>query len=263
MLEFPNINPIIISFGPLGISWYSLSYIAGIVFGWSYALILIKKQYAIINIQDIDNFITWLIIGVIGGGRIGYVVFYNPVEYFRYPIEILQIYKGGMSFHGGLLGVLIMSFIFTQKNNIRYFILTDIIAAVSPIALFFGRIANFINAELYGRIADVPWSFIFPRSDGMPRHPSQLYEALFEGLVLFFILYFVVIIQQGLKKIGLVSGLFLTLYASFRIFIEQYREPDAHIGMYANLITTGQLLCIPMLIIGVFLIKNYDELNVD
>lgn len=255
MLEFPNINPIIISFGPLAISWYSLSYVVGIVLGWFYIIKLIEKKYTTLEKQHIDDFITCVIIGIIVGGRLGYVIFYDPVKYFSNPIEILKTYEGGMSFHGGIIGFVVASIIFTKKNHIKYFTLVDAAAAATPIALFLGRIANFINAELYGRITDVPWAFIFPGSDGLPRHPSQLYEAALEGIVLFFILYFAITKYQGLKKPGFISGLFLIFYSGFRLIIENFREPDAHIGFHAEFITRGQLLCIPMLIIGIIIIR--------
>lgn len=261
MLEFPNINPIIISFGPLAVSWYSLSYVVGIILGWYYVVKLIEKKYTSLKKQHADDFITWVIIGIIVGGRFGYVIFYDPVKYFSNPIDILKTYEGGMSFHGGILGFIIASVIFTRKNNIKYFTLVDVSAAATPIALFLGRIANFINAELYGRVTDVPWSFIFPGSDGLPRHPSQLYEAALEGFVLFFILYFCIIKYQGLKKSGFISGLFLIFYSGFRLIIENFREPDAHIGFHAEFITRGQLLCIPMLIVGFIVIKHSCRSN--
>lgn len=260
MLAFPNIDPIIISFGPLAVSWYSLSYVVGIVLGWFYILKLIEKKYTNLKKQHIDDFITWIIIGIIIGGRLGYVLFYDPVKYISNPIEILKTYEGGMSFHGGIIGFAIASILFTRKNNIKFFTLVDATAAAAPIALFLGRIANFINGELYGRVTDVSWSFIFPRSDGLPRHPSQLYEAALEGFVLFFILYFCVTKYQTLKKSGLISGLFLIFYSSFRLIIENFREPDSHIGLHADFITRGQLLCIPMLIIGMIIIK-YSRSN--
>ena len=255
MLEFPNINPIIISFGPLAISWYSLSYVIGIMLGWYYVLRLIDKKYCLIDKRHIDDFISWVIIGIIIGGRLGYVLFYDPVKYFANPIEILKTYEGGMSFHGGAIGFAIASIVFTKKNNIKYFTLVDVSAAAAPITLFLGRIANFINAELYGRVTGVSWSFVFPGSDGLPRHPSQLYEAGLEGLVLFFILYFCITRYQSLKKPGLISGLFLVIYSCFRLVIENFREPDAHIGFHAEFVTRGQLLCIPMLILGLVVIK--------
>ena len=263
MLEFPNINPIIISFDPLAISWYSLSYVVGIILGWYYIAKLIEKKYSRLKKQHIDDFITWVIIGIIIGGRLGYVIFYDPIKYFSNPIEILKTYEGGMSFHGGIIGFIIVSIIFTRKNKIKYFTLVDVSAAATPIALFLGRIANFINAELYGRVTDVPWAFIFPGSDGLPRHPSQLYEAALEGFILFFILFFCITKYEGLKKPGFISGLFLIFYSGFRLIIENYREPDAHIGLHAEFITRGQLLCIPMFILGFIVIKYSYKSNAD
>tara|TARA_B110000503_G_scaffold141889_1_gene236876 strand:- start:1865 stop:2662 length:798 start_codon:yes stop_codon:yes gene_type:complete len=265
MLNFPNIDPIIISLGPLAVSWYSLSYVVGIMLGWFYILKLISFDINNdINKNHIDDFITWLIIGVIIGGRLGYVLFYNPIKYFSNPIEILKTYEGGMSFHGGIIGYIIASALFAQRNNISFLGLTDLSAAATPIALFLGRIANFINAELYGRVTNVPWAFIFPGSDYQPRHPSQLYEAALEGLVLFCILSIVALKFNGLSKRGLLSGLFLIFYTIFRIIVEFFREPDVQIGLFAGSFSMGQLLSIPMLMVGIFLIfysrKNANRL---
>ena len=262
MLEFPNIDPVIISFGSLAVSWYSLSYVVGIILGWRYILKLIEKKYTTLTKQHVDDFVSWVIIGVIIGGRLGYVLFYDPVKYFSNPIEILKTYEGGMSFHGGVIGFALAALFFTKKNNIQYFTLVDAVALTAPIALFLGRIANFINGELYGRVTDVSWSFIFPKSDGLSRHPSQLYEAALEGVVLFIILNFIVTKKDGLKRPGFISGMFLIFYSIFRLIIENFREPDAHIGFYANFITRGQLLCLPMLMIGLILIK-YRQSNAD
>ena len=256
MLEFPDVNPIIISFGPLAVSWYSLSYVAGIIIGWQYLVNLSNKKYTLLEKNHIDDFVSWMIISVIIGGRLGYVIFYDPVKYFSNPIEILKTYEGGMSFHGGMIGFALASLIYTRKHKIYYFTLVDAVALVAPIGLFLGRVANFINAELYGRVTNVPWAFVFPKSDGLPRHPSQLYEAVLEGAVLFLILNFVAIKYDGLKKRGVISGLFLIFYAIFRLIVENFREPDAHIGFYADFITRGQLLCVPMLVIGFLLIRH-------
>jgi phosphatidylglycerol:prolipoprotein diacylglycerol transferase len=265
MLNFPNIDPVIISLGPLAVSWYSLSYVVGIMLGWFYILKLIALDTNNdINKKHIDDFITWIIIGIIIGGRLGYVLFYDPIKYFSNPIEILKTYQGGMSFHGGIIGYITASALFARRNNISFLGLTDLSAAATPIALFLGRLANFINAELYGRVTDVPWSFIFPGSDYQPRHPSQLYEAALEGLVLFCILAIVALKFRGLSRRGLLSGLFLMFYTIFRIIVEFFREPDAQIGFFAGSFTMGQLLSMPMLIAGIFLIfysrKNANRL---
>ncbi|MDP4708444.1 MAG: prolipoprotein diacylglyceryl transferase [Rickettsiaceae bacterium] len=260
-MNFPNIDPVIISLGPLAVSWYSLSYVVGIMLGWFYILKLISRDTNNdINKKHIEDFITWIIIGVIIGGRLGYVLFYDPVKYFSNPIEILKTYQGGMSFHGGTIGYITASALFARRNNISFLGLTDLSAAATPIALFLGRLANFINAELYGRVTDVPWAFIFPGSDYQPRHPSQLYEAALEGFVLFCILFVVAIKYRGLSKRGLLSGLFLILYTIFRIIIEFFREPDVQIGFFAGSFTMGQLLSIPMLVAGIFLIY-YSRTN--
>ncbi len=265
MLKFPDIDPVIISFGPLAVSWYSLSYLVGILLGWFYILKLIrinKSTNLNINInnnnlitkQHIDDFISWVIIGIIIGGRLGYVLFYDPIKYFSNPIEILKTYEGGMSFHGGIAGYVAASAIFARLNKISFLELTDLSASAVPIGLFLGRIANFINGELYGRVTDVAWGFVFPRGGLQARHPSQLYEAALEGLVLFFIMFIAIFKFKSLEKRGFLSGLFLICYPIFRIIVEFFREPDAQIGFLAEWFTMGQLLSIPMLLCGVLLI---------
>lgn len=254
MLDFPNIDPVIIAFGPLAISWYSLSYVVSILLGWYYVLKLIETNSLDISKKNIDDFVSWAIIGIIIGGRLGYVLFYDPVKYFSDPIQILKTYEGGMSFHGGISGLIIASFLFCKKYKIAFLGLMDLCSIVAPIGLFLGRIANFINAELYGRITDVPWAFIFPGSDGFPRHPSQLYEAILEGFVLFFIQRYAAGKFGALKFPGLRSGVFLVFYSCFRIVVEFFREPDFKIGYLVNYFTMGQLLCLPMIIVGILLI---------
>lgn len=264
MLNFPNIDPVILPIGPLAISWYSLSYVVGILIGWYYILKLITfnennnaapcSNYNAINKQHTDDIITWIIIGIIVGGRLGYVLFYDPIKYFSNPIEIIKTYKGGMSFHGGITGYIIASYWFARRNKISALGLTDLSAAAAPIAIGLARMANFINAELYGRVTDVSWSFIFPGSDGLPRHPSQLYEAFLEGFILFCILNLAVFKFNALARRGLLSGLFLVFYTIFRFIVEFFREPDAQIGFFVGTFTMGQLLSIPMLLSGIFLI---------
>lgn len=252
MLQFPDIDPVIISIGPLDIYWYSLAYVAGILIGWYYCDQLIRRNYTNeITSKNLDDFISWLVISIIIGGRLGYVLFYDPVKYFAEPLEIFKTYKGGMSFHGGMIGVIITSFAFCKKNRVNFFSLIDLLAVATPLALFLGRIANFINGELYGRITNVPWAIIFPYSDMMPRHPSQLYEAFFEGIILFLILSYQVFYKSALKQRGLITGYFLSFYSIFRIMIEFIREPDEKLGYFAQYFTMGQLLCVPMLLIGI------------
>ena len=254
MLNFPDIDPVIISFGPLAVTWYSLSYVVGIMLGWFYAVKLIKTGNSSISKKNVDDFISWAIIGVIVGGRLGYVFFYDPVKFLANPIDILKTYEGGMSFHGGIIGYIIAALLFSKFYKIIFLNLMDLSSASVPIALFLGRIANFINAECYGRVTDVPWAVVFPNSDYLPRHPSQLYEALLEGLLLFCILSFAALKFKALNKKGILSGIFLIGYSIFRIIIEFFREPDLHIGFLAGGFTMGQLLCLPMLGVGVVVI---------
>ena len=252
-----NFDPVAFQIFSLEIRWYSLAYIFGILFGWVYCKkILIKDRY-IFNL--FDDFITYLIIGIILGGRLGYTFFYNFEYYLKNPIEILMVWNGGMSFHGGLVGVVVASKLFSIKHKINQFIFLDLVALSAPIGIFFGRIANFINSELYGRATEVPWSVQFLLIDNIKRHPSQLYEAFFEGILLFFILrYFFK--KDILKKPGQISGLFLILYSIFRFILEFFRSPDPQIGYLIFDLTLGQLISLIFLIIGIFLfLKKKNE----
>ncbi len=245
-----NFDPVAIQIFSLEIRWYSLAYIFGILIGWLYCKkILIKDK----NISKLfDDLISYLIIGVILGGRLGYVIFYN-LEYFsNNPIEILMIWHGGMSFHGGLLGVLAATIIYANKHNVNKFIFLDLIAGSAPIGIFLGRIANFVNSELYGRETNILWSVIFTRIDNIARHPSQIYEALLEGVILFFIMFFF-IKKNYLLKPGLISSLFLIFYSLFRFLVEFFRVPDEQIGfIYLNL-TIGQIISLIFLSFGFYL----------
>ncbi len=252
-----NFDPVAFQIFSLEIRWYSLAYIFGILFGWVYCKkILIKDRY-IFNL--FDDFITYLIIGIILGGRLGYTFFYNFEYYLKNPIEILMVWNGGMSFHGGLVGVVVASKLFSIKHKINQFVFLDLVALSAPIGIFFGRIANFINSELYGRATEVPWSVQFLLIDNIKRHPSQLYEALFEGILLFLILrYFFE--KKFLKKPGQISGLFLILYSIFRFILEFFRSPDPQIGYLILNLTLGQLISLIFLIIGIFLfLKKKNE----
>ena len=246
-----NFDPVAFQIFSLEIRWYSLAYIAGISLGWIYCKKKLIKDYLISNL--FDDFITYLIVGVILGGRVGYVLFYNLKYYLENPIEILMIWSGGMSFHGGLIGVIIASKLFSNKHKINQFIFLDLVSLSAPIGIFFGRIANFINSELYGRPTDVFWSVKFTAIDNIKRHPSQLYEAFFEGIILFFILnYFFK--KNYLKNFGQISGLFLVFYSLFRFFAEFFRSADPQIGYLILNLTLGQLISVVFLIIGTLLL---------
>jgi len=245
-----NFDPVAFQILSLEIRWYSLAYITGIALGWVYCKKkLIKDQY----ILDIfDDFITYLIIGVILGGRIGYALFYNLKYYLENPIEILMVWNGGMSFHGGLIGIIIASGLFASKYKVNQFVFLDLVALSAPIGIFFGRISNFINSELYGKVTDLPWSVQFILVDNIQRHPSQLYEAFFEGIILFIImLYFFK--KNYLQNPGKISSLFLIFYSLFRFFVEFFRSPDPQIGYLILNLTLGQLISALFLIAGTFL----------
>ena len=257
-----NLEPIIIDFGFLALRWYSLAYITGILIGWWYgkkiiASINLKKENQF-QLKDFDDFISYIIISIIIGGRIGYIIFYNFNYYLSNPLEIIKIWEGGMSFHGALIGIIIGTYIYSVKRNLENFFLLDVIACVSPIGIFFGRIANFINSELVGKISLVKWSVVFPTIDMMPRHPSQLYEAFLEGVVLFIILNLIIFKKD--YKIGTCSYLFLIFYGIFRIFSEFFREPDPQLGYLFGTLSMGMILSIVMILFGilicVFLKKN-------
>ena len=245
-----NFDPVAFQIFSLEIRWYSLAYIAGISLGWLYCKKKLIKDQSVMII--FDDYITYLIIGIILGGRIGYVLFYNSGYFLINPIEILMVWNGGMSFHGGVIRVIVASKLFSNRYKTNQFIFLDLVALSAPIGIFFGRIANFINSELYGRVADVPWSVQFVLIDNSKRHPSQLYEAFFEGILLFFILgYFFK--KKYQKKPGLISGLFLIFYSLFRFFTEYFRSPDPQIGYLILHLTLGQLISAIFLIIGTFL----------
>ena len=254
VIPFPNIDPVLISIGPLAIRWYSLAYIAGLLLGWRLLRRLARRAPRGADDAAVDDFLVWAILGVILGGRLGYVVFYNFAYFFENPLDIFAVWRGGMSFHGGLLGVAAAIVLFSRKRGLNLLGVCDLIALVAPIGLFFGRVANFINGELFGRATDVPWAMVFPRGGPAPRHPSQLYEAALEGLVLFLILLAVDRLTGARARHGLLIGIFLTGYGAFRFFIELFREPDAHLGFLFAGATMGQILSLPLLAFGLYLI---------
>ena len=252
MLEFPNINPIAIDLGVFQIRWYAISYIAGILLSWALILRIIKLKSINIDNKIISELISNSMIGIIIGGRLGYVIFYNPEYYISNLIEIFKLWNGGMSFHGGFVGVIIAVIYTSKVSETSIMLLADLIAVVAPIGIFFGRLANFINGELYGRITNHSFGMIFPNGGNLPRHPSQLYEAFFEGILLFIIMLLFIRLTNILNKSGLITTLFIFLYGFFRFFIEFLREPDIHIGLLYFNFSMGQLLSLPMIIIGLY-----------
>ena len=251
-----NFDPVAIQIFSLEIRWYSIAYIIGILIGW----ILSKKIFISDNgiKEKFDDFITYIILGIIIGGRLGYVLFYNFNYYIDNLFDIFKVWQGGMSFHGGLIGIIIASILFSKKNNHNAFKYLDIISIVAPIGIFFGRLANFINSELYGTETNLPWAVKFVQVDDLYRHPSQLYEAFFEGILLFLIL--VYFRNKGfLNKPGYISGLFLILYSVFRFIIEFFREPDENLGYLILNLTMGQIISFFCFIIGVYLIIAKNE----
>ena len=256
-IDFPNIDPVILSLGntPFKITWYSLSYVVGILLAHLYIKYLNRtgKVQPSMEPTIVDGLLTYLILGIILGGRLGYVIFYDLDYNLAHPLNIIRTWEGGMSFHGGLIGVIVASLIYTYVHNLKYLRLMDLLACASPIGLFFGRIANFINGELYGRRTDISFGVIFPGQE-FPRHASQLYESFSEGLLLWIILLLLYRFTKIQTYYGMLSGVFLLLYAFFRGLIENYREPDAHIGFVIYNYTMGQLLSFPMIIMGIAII---------
>ncbi len=252
---FPNIDPILLEIGPFAIRWYALAYIAGLILAWVYAVRLVRRDQlwngaSPVSRQQVDDLIVWAAFGIILGGRLGYVLFYNFGFYAQNPLEIFTVWRGGMSFHGGFLGITVAFILFARKHGLAMMTLGDLAAAGGPIGLFFGRIANFINGELFGRVTDMPWAVEFPAGGGLARHPSQIYEALLEGLVLFFVIRFLIIRKKALRRPGLVFGTFLAGYGLARILVEFFRQPDAQLGYFWGFATMGMLLSVPMVVLG-------------
>jgi phosphatidylglycerol:prolipoprotein diacylglycerol transferase len=251
-MNFPNFDPVAIAIGPLEIRWYALAYITGIVLAWRYVLWLTAKPPRLLTRDHVDDLVTWCTVGIILGGRLGQVFLWQPDFYLAHPVEIFKIWKGGMAFHGGLIGVILAMFLYARAKKIPFFAVADPIAAATPIGLFLGRIANFINGELWGRTTDVPWGIIFPKVDQLPRHPSQLYEAALEGLILFLVLFAFARQERVRLKLGMLSGIFLIGYAVARIIGEQFREPE--VALPNDITTWGQWLSVPMVLYGVYLV---------
>ncbi len=275
-IPFPQIDPALLTIpgfsigdlqlGPFPLRWYALAYIAGLLLGWRYMVAIVKNEKLWLPSQQLgqqrpsplqcDDFLFWATLGVIVGGRVGYVLFYNTSILWTNPMELFAIWQGGMSFHGGLIGVTLAMVVFAQQQKLSFLTLADIVAAVTPIGLFFGRIANFINGELWGRPTEMPWGVIFPGADGLPRHPSQLYQAALEGIVLFSILRLATHTRLTLKRPGLTTGVFLFCYGLFRSALENTREPDAQMPDFPFGLTMGIILSIPMMAFGAWLVLN-------
>jgi len=264
-----NFDPVFIDLGLIQIRWYSIAYIVGILLGWMYSIKVIgetekRNNLSLIKTEIFSDLVIYLILGIILGGRIGYVIFYNFEYYSQNFFEIFKLWQGGMSFHGGLLGVIIATMFFSKIKKINFLIFTDIISCAAPIGLMLGRIANFINGELFGKVSTLPWAIIFPNGGNISRHPSQIYEALLEGVILFILINFLALKKKLLLKTGYISGLFLILYSVFRIFSENFREPDKHLGYFYNYFSMGTLLSIATFLIGLLIIffsKNNEQNN--
>lgn len=258
LIAYPVIDPVLVHIGPLPIRWYALAYIGGLIGGWAGARFLVARPHLWgtrphTSVLSIDDLVVYIAAGIILGGRLGYVLFYNLPYYIAHPLSLLFVWNGGMSFHGGLLGTALAMAIFARRNKVALDSVTDAVAAVVPIGLFLGRVANFIKPELWGRPTDVPWAMIFPGSDGQPRHPSQLYEAGLEGVALFALLW-IVIYAGGLRRDGLVTALFCIGYGAARIVCEVFREPDKQLGYLFEGATMGMLLSIPLVLFGLLLL---------
>ena len=253
-LPFPAIDPVLIELGPIAVRWYSLAYIAGLILGCMYIRHLARRMPGLLSPDNAMDFMTWATVGVILGGRFGYILFYKFAYYLDDPIQMLYVWQGGMSFHGGFLGVVVAGILYTRRLEISALKFADLVACAAPIGLFFGRIANFVNGELYGRTSDVPWAMVFPGGGPEPRHPSQLYEALLEGLVLFVLVNLLWRREFVRNRPGFATGIFILGYAASRSIVELFRQPDAHIGFLMLGSTMGQWLSLPMVLVGLFLV---------
>lgn len=251
---FPQIDPVVFTIFNFDVYWYSFAYIFGIIFGYLVITKLNANSHAIINKKILDDLLIYIVLGTVIGGRLGYIIFYDLQNTFLDPLRIFMIRKGGMSFHGGMLGVTLSTYFVCKKYNISFLKVIDQISVVAPIGIFLGRIANFIRGELFGKITNVPWGVIFPHGGNLPRHPSQLYEAIGEGLLLFIILLFIYLKTSLRKKPGCTGACFLIFYGIARMTVEIFREPNIHIGYFLDIFTLGQLLSLPMILFGLYFI---------
>ncbi len=258
VLLFPQFDPVIVQLGPLAIRWYALAYIGSLLLGWRVMRVLVRRSPAVATQLQTDDFLTWATLGVVLGGRLGYVLFYQPSHFLAHPLDIFAVWQGGMSFHGGALGVVVALVLYCRQNAISLLGFADRIAVVVPIGLGFGRVANFINGELWGRVAPdwLPWAMIFPHAGPEPRHPSQLYQALMEGLILFAVLWLCARREAIRARFGMLTGIFLIGYGIARITGEFFRQPDAFLGFLYAGATMGQLLSLPMIVVGAVLVMR-------
>lgn len=254
-MVFPEFDPVAIQIGPIAIRWYALSYIVGILLAWRYSIWVSKLPPRRVSRTQLDDLLFWATIGIIVGGRLGQVLLWDPGYYLTNPIAIFEIWKGGMAFHGGLIGVILAMWLYARRQKLSIFALSDVVAPSAPIGLFLGRVANFINGELVGRPTDVPWAMVFPHIDALPRHPSQLYQAALEGIVLFLVMLWAVRQESLRNRLGALSGVFLIGYAIARSIGEVFREPEIDLGPI-SFITWGQVLSVPMLVAGVYLLAR-------
>lgn len=261
VIPLPVIDPVALDLGPLAIKWYGLSYMAGLLLGWYYARRLAARQSlwggrSPVTPEHFDDLLMWVTLGVVIGGRMGYVLFYNPVYFFENPQQIIATWNGGMSFHGGLIGSALVVWLYARRKGLPLLSVWDVLSAVAPLGFYFGRLANFINGELWGRASDVPWAMVFPNPEagGIPRHPSQLYEAALEGAVLFLVLRWLTHSRLAFTRPGMVSGAMVLGYGLARIFVENFRQFDEGVGLMIGPITPGQLYSVPLVIIGLYLI---------
>ncbi|TVQ35591.1 MAG: prolipoprotein diacylglyceryl transferase [Geminicoccaceae bacterium] len=255
-ITFPAIDPVLFEIGPFAIRWYALAYVAGLLLGWQYLRWVVTRPGWTLTPAAIDDLLFYATLGVLIGGRLGFVVFYQPAYYLQNPLEILFVWQGGMAFHGGLVGVVVACLVTARRHGVGPLEVGDAAAIAAPIGIFFGRIANFINAELWGRVTDAPWGMVFPGGGPLPRHPSQLYEAALEGLALFLVLAWLARGRYDAAAAGRLGGVFLVGYGAARFLVEFVREPDPQLGLLLGIVTMGQLLSLPMIALGAWLIAR-------
>lgn len=255
-LPFPTIDPVLVELGPIAIRWYALAYIAGLLLGWWYLRRVVRRPGWRLGADGVDDLLFYATLGVVVGGRLGYVLFYNPAHFLAHPLEVFALWQGGMAFHGGLLGVVVACLVTARQYRVSPLEIGDAAAIAAPIGILFGRLANFINGELYGRVSDVPWAMVFPGAGPLPRHPSQLYEAALEGVVLFAVMAWFAAGPYRPAQAGRIAGVFLVGYGTARFLVEFVRQYDPQLGLLFGVMTMGQLLSLPMIALGAWLVAR-------